>query len=248
MESKELTVQKFADLAGVTVRTLHHYDEIGLLKPASIRQNGYRYYGEEEISRLQQILYFRELEFSLEEIRVILASPKYELKKALQQQKELLELKRKRLDKLIQILDKKIKKKEKNMSQNEDKQAFAALSDEEIQKHREEAKKEYGDNYQDKTKDFNNKQMNALLAKGSDLSLRIAKVMQEGKKPEDKETQELIAEHYQYIQNFWDCNLEAYKNLGQMYVDDERFTQNIDKIASGLAEFMRDAMEVYSQN
>ena len=93
----EYTVQKLADLAGISIRTLHYYDEIGLLKPGSILPNGYRHYGEKELIRLQQILYFRELDFSLEEIKQILDNPRFDLESSLLKQRELLQLKKKRL-------------------------------------------------------------------------------------------------------------------------------------------------------
>ena len=245
-----LTVQKLADLAGVSVRTLHHYDEIGLLHPAAIGANGYRFYGQDEVNRLQQILYFKELEFSLEEIREILNSPDYNLEKALNQQKSLLELKKKRLNKIIKTLDEKINnlnnKKDKKM-QNDDKQAFQALSMEEIEKHKADARKEYG-NYNDKTKNWSKDQFNKVFADSDKGMKELANLMIQGKSVSSPEVQAAIQKHYEFVNLFWDCDLEAYKNLGQMYVEDVRFKKNIDKYGEGLSQFLRDAMVVYARN
>src|SRR4051812_19728200 len=102
---KTYTVKQLSDLASISVRTLHFYDEIGLLKPSRVEGNGYRSYGEKEALKLQQILFFRELEFPLEEIKKILSSPKYDEKAALKEQRGLLELKRKRLNGLLKTID-----------------------------------------------------------------------------------------------------------------------------------------------
>ena len=99
------TVTELATLAGVSVRTLHYYDQIGLLRPAGTTPSGYRLYGEREFSRLQQILFFRELDFPLEEIRAILDSPSFDKAQALDRQRELLSLERDRLDRLIALVD-----------------------------------------------------------------------------------------------------------------------------------------------
>ncbi len=105
MNTKELTVHELAKLANVSVRTLHYYDEIGLFKPAEVRLNGYRYYGEQEMLKLQQILFFRELDFPLEQIKQIVNSPKFNALEALNDHKKMIELKKQRMEQLLQTIE-----------------------------------------------------------------------------------------------------------------------------------------------
>lgn len=240
-----LTVHEAAKLAGVSVRTLHYYDQIGLLRPSNTTEAGYRLYDDAALSRLQQILFFRELDFPLSEIREILDSPSFDRHRALHSHKELLLLKRERLERLIALVDNTIKG-EKHMSFQE----FDMTEIEQAQKqYAEEAKQRWGSTeaYQQSTK--------RAAAYSKDDWARIKTewdriydgfAAQMGNDPASPAVQKLVAEWQALIsKNFYDCPNEMLAGLGEMYIADERFTKNIDKRAPGLAQFISDAFAAY---
>lgn len=240
------TVQKLGEIAGVSVRTLHYYDEIGLLKPSYIKNNGYRYYEEAELLKLQQIMFFRELDFTLEEIKRILHSPDYDALQALQDQKKILETEIKRLHGLLTTIDKTVKKMNGKVKMD-DKELYGSFTKEEVEQYRKEARQKYG-NYHDKTEKMSREELNKLLEDGNVITMKIVELIKNDHKPSDPEIQEQVEKHYVYMNKFWDCDYDAYKGLGHLYVDDERFTKNIDKAHEGLSAFLREAMAFYSDN
>ncbi len=239
------TIQKLATLSGVTVRTLHHYDEVGLLSPTR-KKNGYRIYDEHDLLKLQQIMFFRELDFPLLEIRKILSSEKFDEKRALLDHKKLIEAKRRRLAGLVRTIDKTIRRinKETNMKDEELYKAFK----EHDEKYADEAKQRWG-----KTDAY--KQSQARVAKMSKADMAdvqkkadaLMKELVENMKfgPKSPEVQKLISQHYANLRIFYEPSLEMYRGLGNMYVDDPRFTAYYEKYAKNLAAFMRDAMHFY---
>ena len=242
------TVQQLANLAGISTRTLHHYDEIGLLKPARIKNNGYRQYEKEELLKLQQILFFRELDFPLHEIAKILASPSFNRKRALQDQKKLIGLKRDRLTKLIKTIDESISSITNKTTMN-DKQLYTSFDDAEQQKYAEEAKERWGhtDAYKqsaERVKKMTKEDMGRIKKENDDLMKEIAAAMPKG--PKSKEVQALIAQHYKNLANFYDPNPKIYRGLAEMYVADPRFTAYYEKYAKGLAISMKEAMIYYA--
>jgi DNA-binding transcriptional MerR regulator len=244
------TVQQLATLAGVSVRTLHHYDQVGLLKPARVKNNGYRYYEEPELLRLQQILFFKELEFPLEDIMKILTSPSFNMEEALKDQRQLIELKKDRLTRLIKTIDKTIKKinKQTNM---EDQELYGNFSKEEMEKYNEEAKEKWGhtEAYKQSTervKKMGKDGLNKVLAEAGKLTEEIAGAMKAGDLPTSDKVQKLIARHYDGLRAFYEPNLEIYRGLAEMYVADPRFKANYEKVAEGLAEYIRDGMVYYA--
>ncbi len=246
------TVKQLAILAGVSVRTLHHYDYIGLLSPSQKKPNGYRYYEEPELLKLQQILFFRELDFPLSEIKRIILSPSFNIKEALRDQRKFIKMRKERLDKLIKTIDKTIKKinKEINMSDDE---LYGNFSKEEMEKYAEEAKERWGHTEaykqsQERYKKMGKEGLKKVLAEGTQISANIAGLMKKGKKPEDPEVQKQIALHYNWLRHFYEPGPEMYQGLAKMYVEDDRFKKNIDKQGEGLAEFMRDAMVYFAKN
>ncbi len=243
----QYTVNELAKLSGVSVRTLHYYDEIGLLKPAVIAVNGYRYYGQKEIVQLQQILFYRELDFSLEDIKKIILSSKFNRVAAFKDQRKLLLLKKERLENIIKTIDTEVQNLEggENMT-NDD--MFGSLSDKQLKEHAEEAKRRWGDTeaYKqsvERTKNWTKEDYKRVEKESKELTSSIAKVMKKG--TESPEVQTLIEKHYQSINQFYDCPLEMYKNLGEMYITDPRFTAYYEKFAPGLAKFMKDAIAYY---
>jgi DNA-binding transcriptional MerR regulator len=241
------TIQKLATLAGVSVRTLHHYDAIGLLTPTRDEENGYRVYEEAELLTLQQILFYRELEVPLEEIKTMLHRSDFTLVSALQKHREALQHKQKRLEKLLKTIDTTLLKLQTHHDMP-DEELYDAFKDEDVKPYQDEAHVRWGntDAYQQsmaRVSKLTKAQMNDLKAKGAALTERLAAVMK--KNPAGPEAQALIEEHYHGIQFFYDCPLSMYENLGEMYVNDPRFTAYYDKFRPGLAVFLRDAIKIY---
>jgi DNA-binding transcriptional MerR regulator len=250
-------VKEVAGLVGVSVRTLHHYDQIGLLKPESVSPAGYRLYTDRNLERLQQILFFKEIGFDLHEIKEVLDSPGFDRRNALYTHRELLLEKKNRLEEIIRTVEKTIDAMEGEMVMDT-KEMFSGFDMGEIEKHQaqyaEEAKQKYenSDAYQEsmkKTAKYTKEDWAKIMADVNRIYQRIAALMDKG--PADPEVQKAVGEWRRHItENFYNCTLEIFRGLGELYVEDRRFTENIDKVKPGLAAFLREAMCVYcdSQN
>lgn len=241
------TVQQLANLAGVTTRTLHHYDEIGLLSPARKSSNGYRQYGEAELLKLQQIMFFRELEFPLKEIETILKNPKFDMATALSDHRKLIKIKKKRMNDLLKTIDKTLTKinHKKNM---DDKELYGGFSKEEAETYAAEAKARWGHNdaykqSQERVKKMSKEQFAQIGKEGDELQKEIVANIDKG--PESPIVQKLIAKHYDNLRHFYEPNLEMYRGLADMYVSDPRFAAHFKKYHPDLPEFMRDAMHAF---
>ena len=242
----KMQINEFAKLTGVSVRTLHYYDEIGLLKPAFVdEQNGYRFYDENSLERMQEILFYRELDFELKSISEILSSPDYYKEKALAEQRKLLVLKKERLERIIDALDG-AEKGKVTMT------AFDNSDYETARKQYEtEAKERWGAT--DAYKEHAEKTANYTADKWQEVNdglmsvfANFAECMQNGNTADSVEAQALVKELQDYItENYYTCTNEILAGLGQMYVADERFKNNIDKHAVGTAEFISEAIKVY---
>ncbi len=245
------TVQKLATIAGVSVRTLHYYDQVGLLKPCSVKANGYRLYGEDELLRLQQILFFKELDFPLLAIKRILSSPHFDMRQALRDQRRMIQLKKNRLDRLIKTIDRTIKKINKEITMN-DKELYGNFSKEEIEKYTEEARQKWGHTdafkqSQERVRKMGKDGLNKVLKASGELTIKIAETMKAGLNPKSNEVQRLIALHYDGLRAFYEPSLEIYRGLSNAYITDERFKANYENITKGLAQFMHDAMVAYCE-
>jgi DNA-binding transcriptional MerR regulator len=239
------TIQKLANLAGVSVRTLRFYDQINLLKP-NRDINGYRVYDDKEITKLQQILFFRELEFALEEIKKIVDSPKFDILQALNDQKKLVELEITKLEDLLKTINKTIQKTKGEIQMN-DKELYGNLTKEEVEQYKKEVREKYGD-FNDKTENWSTKDFGKIAKQQGEMTQAIADLFKKGLDISDKEVQYHIAKHYEFTNVFFECSIEAYKNLGKLYIEDKRFTSFYDKYSIGLAQFMCDAIEYYCDN
>ncbi len=244
------SIHQLAKLSGVSVRTLHYYDQIGLLTPDQRGKNGYRVYGKKDLLRLQEILFFKELDFSLDHIKKILQSPSFQRETALRDQKHMLDLKQKRLERLIHTLDKTILSM-KNQHTLEDEELYDAFKDNDVKQYQEEVQQRWGNTqaYQQsisRVKKLTKKEMEALKEKGRLHTQKIADTMHKGVSHPD--VQDLIQQSYEGVNFFYDCSIDMFEKLGQMYVNDPRFTAYYEKFAPGLAVFMRDAIQVYCQN
>ncbi len=243
MTKKLMSVHEVAKLTGITARTLRYYDEIGILKPTRLTEAGYRMYDDTALSRLQSILLFRELEFPLKEIKVILDSPNFDASEAISQQIGLLELKCKHIEELITFAREIQNKGITAMN-------FEVFGKSEIEKYKAEIKEKWGNTkeYQDyRQKDIARnggsyrKIANELLAIFSELG-KIKHLT-----PNADEVQNGIAAIQKFItDNYYECTNKVLRELGEMYVDDERFRNNIDNAGGdGTADFVKQAIVVY---
>ena len=238
----KMQIKEFAKFTGVSVRTLHYYDEIGLLEPAYVDEyTGYRYYDEKSILRMQEILFYRELDFSLKSIGEILSSPNYDKDKALKEQKKLLMLKKERLEKLILAIDDAVKGES----------VMKAFDNSEFEKYKTEAKERWGktDAYKEhaeKTKNYSKDKWNHLVDEMNDIFAEFAVCMKNGNESDCDEAQKLVKALQKHItDNYYHCTDGILAGLGQMYVADERFKKNIDKHGDGTAAFASEAIGIY---
>ena len=223
----QIKINEAAKLTGVTVRTLHYYDQIGLLRPETVTDTGYRLYGEKDLERLSQILFFRELDFTLAQIKDMLDSPSFDRKEALRAQHELLTKKKERLERLIDLT--------KRRMEGNAEMSFREFNKEEIErckeKYAQEAEERWGE----------------LTQKGNSIMQAFADCR--GLSPESEEVQELAARWQAYISSsYYDCTDEILEGLGLMYTSDERFRQNIDHFGEGTAELMSQGIACYVRN
>ncbi len=238
----KMRIKEFAALTGVSVRTLHYYDEIGLLGPSETDKfTGYRFYDEASLLRMQEILFYRELDFPLKSISEIISSPDYNKNKALDEQKKLLILKKERLERLISAIDD--AKKGANIMNSFDNSAYES--------YKSEIKERWGttdayEEYTEKSKRYTKNDFDSLSDGMNLIFSEFAEIMKSCISPESKEAQTLVKKLQEYItDNFYTCTKEILAGLGQMYVLDERFRNNIDKSADGTAEFVSSAIKYY---
>jgi DNA-binding transcriptional MerR regulator len=237
-----VTVSELARKAGVSVRTLRYYDSIGLLPPADRDVSGYRSYGPAEATRLQEILFFRELDFPLNEIIRIVGSPHYDRDQALRDHRRLLELKRTRIDALISAIDTSLTNEEKTM--------FDAFDRSQQEKYEEEVKAKYDPTLvaqsQARVAKFTPEDWENIKSESDRICRGLVSVMEAG--PDDDRVQALVEDYFGIVNRFYDCSTEIFRGLGEMYVDDPRFRKNYDKYHPELAEFLRDAIRAFCDN
>lgn len=238
-----MTVNEVSKLTGVSIRTLHYYDTIGLLHPADITEAGYRLYDDTALERLQQILLFRELEFPLKEIKTILDSPNFDRAKALEQQIELLTIKKEHLENLItfargiqwigvRTID------------------FSVFDTKKLDDYAKRAKEQWGKT--EAYKEFEEKNANVTDEQGQEIAVEFMGLFAEfgqmkDKSPEEAKVQEQVKKLQDYItEHFYNCTPQILASLGKMYAGGGEFTQNIDKAGGvGTAEFAARAIEIY---
>ncbi|MFP5112201.1 MerR family transcriptional regulator [Bacillaceae bacterium C204] len=249
----EYTVQKLGSLAGVSTRTLRYYDEIGILKPARINSSGYRIYGQTEVDCLQQILFYRELGISLESIKEIVTAPSFDGSAALKEHRKKLLEKKEQLEMLIANVEKTIAVTEGRMKMS-NKEKFEGFKkkmiDENEKKYGNEIREKYGDEAVNKSNAKLQNMTQAQYDEVTKLAELVAETLAEAFKTRDPagELAQKAAElHKQWLCYYWnEYSKEAHAGLAQMYVDDERFTAYYDKEQPGTAEFLRDAIHIYT--
>jgi DNA-binding transcriptional MerR regulator len=245
---KAYTVRQLAEMAGVTVRTLHHYDAIGLLSPSTRTSAGYRLYQEEDLLRLQQILFFRELDFPLEQIAAILDDPGFDQVRVLESHRRMLSEQVGRLQRLLTTVDKTIARLTEGQMGLTDEELYEGFSSEQAERYRREARELYGEEVveasEQRAKGMTKAEWNAVKDEGEAVTRGLAALAD--RDPSDPEVQALIARHYTWVATFWTPDAASYAGLGQLYTDNPEFRANYDRYRPGLADFMRAAMEVYS--
>lgn len=244
-------IKKVAEIAGVSVRTLHYYDNIGLLKPAKTNEAGYRLYSTNDLARLQEILFFKELGFGLGEIKEILDKPGYDRREALLTHKQILREKNLRTVRLIRAVDKTLESMERgSIMSNED--MFGAFDEATIEEYKKEARERWGDTeaYKEserRTEKYSKADWERINAISGDIFQSIADLMEAEKEPSDSEVQAATKKWFEHINDsFYTCTPEIFKGLADGYVRDKRFTNNIDRLRPGLAVFLSRAMKIYA--
>lgn len=243
------TVKQLADLAGVSIRTLHHYDEIGLLTPPVIGANGYRYYDEGSVLRLQSILFYRELDFPLSAIKALLGRPGFDALVALEEQRRALLEKRDRLDALAVTIEKTIQhlKGETAMSTR---QLFAGFTPEEEKTYAAEAAKRWNPETvrraQKKWSGYSRATKEQIKQEADAIYWGLLAGMEKG--PSDPTIQKLVADWHRHLGYFWSPNDEQLLGLSALYCEDPAFRKNYDAIDPRLAPFLRDAVKTYVRN
>lgn len=238
------TVNEVSRLTGVSIRTLHYYDTIGLLKPTELTEAGYRLYDDMALERLQSILLFRELQFSLKEIKQMLSDPEFDRSKALEQQITLLELKKEHIENLIHLAC------EIKMTGERTIMDFTAFDTEKIEEYTRQARASWGDTaafqeFEAKNEERSVKEQEHLWKEFMGLFAELGKMR--NLSPDDGKVQAQIAKLKNYItEHFYHCTREILKSLGEMYQCNGEMRENIDKAGgAGTAEFAGRAIERY---
>ncbi len=244
------TVRQLAKLAGVTVRTLHHYDQIGLLRPGARTAAGYRLYGELDVLRLQQILLFREMDVPLDQIREILDDPQFDLVQALRGHRQTLQARAARLETLLHTIDKTIAE----LISSEDttmltvEELYEGFSKEDAERYRREARENWGEERveasEQRARMMTKAQWQAVGQQGEAATQLMASLMDHD--PTDPAVQAAIAQHHAWVEHFYPVPADMYRGLGQMYVEHPEFRAFYEKYRPGLADFMQAAMAHYA--
>jgi MerR family transcriptional regulator, thiopeptide resistance regulator len=247
MESEmRYTVKQLAGLAGVSARTLHYYDKIGLLRPERNPDNGYRVYDRTAALRLQQVMFLRELGLSLEEIQEILGRPDFDLLSALEQHRLALQSRQERLRTLMNTVERTISYLKGSINM-EGKQLFQGFSDEQQKEYEKEAAQRWGDtNVKESQKRWGSypaEKKQQIADEGNAVYRDIVAAMTFG--PESAQVQACIARWHQHLRYFYEPTKEVLLSLGDLYNDDPAFNANFNKIHPELAGFMRQAIQAY---
>src|SRR5450759_252945 len=244
------TVGEVAKLAHVSVRTLHHYDSIGLLVPSERSESGYRLYGEADLEKLQQVLFFRELGFGLDQITRIIRDPAFDRREALEMQRRMLADKTARLQHMIEAVDAAIDSMERGVTMDE-KDRFEVFGEFDPAEYEAEARERWGetDAYKEsahRTARYTKDDWKRIMAQQKAVTDGYVQRMEAGDAPDSPAVFEVVERHLASItDNFYTLPGEMFGDLADMWVTDQRFTKNIDKAKPGLAQFQHDAVKAW---
>ncbi|MGY1821944.1 MerR family transcriptional regulator [Geodermatophilus sp. SYSU D00079] len=243
-----MNVGEVAALAGVTVRTLHHYDRIGLLSPSGRTAAGYRRYSPADLDRLHQVLLYRELGFPLEEVATLLDDPSADPAEHLRRQHRLLQDRLERTQAMVAAVEKEMEARAMGISLTPE-ERFELFGDWLPEEYEAEAEQRWGDTEaweqsQRRTRAYTKDDWVRVKAEGEDVETRFAAALRDGVPADSEPAMDLAEEHRQQIsRNFYDCGYEIHAGLGRMYVEDERFTAHYERIAPGLARYVSTAIQ-----
>jgi DNA-binding transcriptional MerR regulator len=252
---KLYTVKEVAKLSGVTVRALHHYDQVGLLKPAQVGENGYRYYGREELLRLQQILFHRELELPLEAIADVLDQPGFDRLDALRRHRKTLSKKATRYRRLIKTLDRTLAALEGD-TQMKDEDLYKGFAPEKQAQYEAELIDRFGEQARASIeaskaalKSWSKSDWERSGREYAEVEAGMGKALADGLPANSEAVQSLIRRHHGWVALMWNRKPsgEAYAGLGQMYLDHPDFHARYEAVQPGLAEYMAEAMRAFAE-
>jgi len=241
------SVSQIARLAGVSVRTLHHYDQIGLLSPAQRSGAGYRQYGDEDLRRLQQVLFYRELGFALSDITDLVSDPAAEPVEHLRRQHALLATRLERTRQLILAVERAMEAEKLGISLTPE-ERLEVFGDHDPEQYADEVTSRWGetDAYRQsrqRAKSYRKEDWLTIKAEAEQIRAAFAAAHAAGEPPDSAVATGVAEQHRQHISRwFYDCPPEMHRGLGEMYVADERFAANYESVAPGLAAFVRDAI------
>ncbi|MEV0224640.1 MerR family transcriptional regulator [Streptomyces sp. NPDC050704] len=241
------SVGQVAGFAGVTVRTLHHYDEIGLLVPNGRSHAGYRRYSDADLDRLQQILFYRELGFPLDEVAALLDDPKADPRAHLRRQHELLTARIEKLQKMAAAVEHAMEARKMGINLTPE-EKFEVFGDKDPEEHAEEAERRWGGTEayaesQRRAAGYSKEDWQRMQAEVASWGERYDTLMEAGEPATGERAMAMAMEHRRHItQWFYECPYEMHRGLGEMYVSDERFKEFYDSMRPGLAEHLRDAI------
>ena len=241
------TVGQVAERSGVTVRTLHHYDEIGLLRPSRRSASGYRLYTDEDLVRLQHVVVYRRLGFALEEVAVLLDDPEADVAAHLRRQRAAVMSRLDELGELVTAIDRALEAEMSGMqlTPEEQRELFGEGFKEEYQ---EEARERWGDTEawrqsQQRTSQYTKADWQAIKAEADGINARLVEALQAGEPADSSAAMEAAEAHRQHITRwFYDCPAEMHACISEMYVSDPRFAKTYEDMAPGLAQYVRDAV------
>jgi MerR family transcriptional regulator, thiopeptide resistance regulator len=246
IETAGYTIGKVAEFSGVTIRTLHHYDEVGLLSPGGRSAAGYRIYEDSDLERLQRILFYRELGFTLDDISTIVDDPQTDALGHLRRQRRLLTGRIDRLRSMVDAIDYEMEARTMNikLTPEERLEVFGEFRPED---YAEEAEQRWGetDSYKEsqrRVSKYKKEDWQRLKAEEEGVRERLAAAFEAGLAPDSEEAMAAAEAHRQHISRwFYECSYEIHRGLTEMYVSDERFRSNYDTQVPGLAAFIKDA-------
>ncbi|MGP3952097.1 MerR family transcriptional regulator [Streptomyces sp. 7N604] len=241
------SVGQVAGFAGVTVRTLHHYDEIGLLSPSARSHAGHRRYDDADLDRLQQILFYRELGFPLEEVAALLDDPDADPQEHLRRQYDVLTVRIEKLQKMAAAVQHAMEARKMGINLTPE-EKFEVFGEHDPDQYAEESLQRWGDTepYRESVRrasSYTKEDWLRIKAEGAQNTSAFTALMDAGAAPDSGEAMDLAEEHRQQIsRNFYECTYEIHTGLAEMYMSDERFSATFEQIKPGLAGYLRDAI------
>ncbi|OLB73885.1 MAG: MerR family transcriptional regulator [Actinobacteria bacterium 13_2_20CM_2_71_6] len=241
------SVGQVARLAGISVRTLHHYDEIGVLVPSGHSPAGYRRYSDDDLERLQRVLFYRELGFALEEIVTILDDPATDAMAHLRRQHELLTARIERLEDMVTAVERAMEAQKMGISLTPE-ERFEVFGEQDPAQYADEAKERWGDTdtykqSMQRTSRYTKEDWLKIKSEAAELNQRLAAALAAEVAPDSEQAMDLAEEHRQQISRwYYDCGYDIHRGLAEMYLADQRFTKNYDDTMPGLARFVHDAI------